>query len=92
MKVKENINVLAKDEIKLIAKKTFELMNEFIISYCNLLSRKKEYEGLSIYSIQYMGNVNYEQEYYEVDVMHGSKLKIISIDDEYINCKLLETA
>lgn len=40
----------------------------------------------------YMGNVNYEQEYYEVDVMHGSKLKIISIDDEYINCKLLETA
>lgn len=40
----------------------------------------------------YMGNVNYEQDYYEVDVMHGSKLKIISIDNEYINCKLLETA
>ena len=40
----------------------------------------------------YMGNVNYEQKYYEVDVMHGSKLKIISIDNEYINCKLLETA
>lgn len=40
----------------------------------------------------YMGNVNEEQEYYEVDVMHSSKLKIISMDKEYINCKLLETA
>lgn len=40
----------------------------------------------------YMGNVNYEQEYYEVDIMHGGKLKIISVDNEYINCKLLETA
>lgn len=39
----------------------------------------------------YMGNVNDEQYYYEVDVMHGSKLKIESIDSEYINCKLLET-
>lgn len=40
----------------------------------------------------YMGNVNDELEYYEVDVMHGSKLKIISIDNEYINCELLSTA
>lgn len=40
----------------------------------------------------YMGNVNDEQGYYEVDVMHSSKLKIISIDDTYINCELLETA
>lgn len=40
----------------------------------------------------YQGNVNDEQGYYEVDVMHGSKLKIISIDNEYINCKLLATA
>jgi hypothetical protein len=40
----------------------------------------------------YQGNVNEEQGFYEVDVMHGSKLKIISIDDEYINCKLLATA
>ena len=40
----------------------------------------------------YMGNVNEEQGFYEVDVMHSSKLKIISIDDEYINCELLETA
>lgn len=39
----------------------------------------------------YMGNVNEEQGFYEVDVMHGSKLKIISIDDEYINCQLLAT-
>ena len=39
-----------------------------------------------------MGNVNEEQGYYEVDVMHSSKLKIISMDKEYINCKLLETA
>lgn len=40
----------------------------------------------------YQGNVNEEQNFYEVDVMHSSKLKIISIDDEYINCKLLATA
>ena len=40
----------------------------------------------------YQGNVNEDQGFYEVDVMHGSKLKIISIDDEYINCKLLATA
>ena len=39
----------------------------------------------------YMGNVNEEQGFYEVDVMHCSKLKIISIDDEYINCQLLAT-
>lgn len=40
----------------------------------------------------YMGNVNNEQGFYEVDVMNNSKLKIISIDDKYINCKLLATA
>lgn len=40
----------------------------------------------------YQGNVNDEQGFYEVDVMHGAKLKIISIDDTYINCRLLETA
>lgn len=40
----------------------------------------------------YQGNVNDEQGYYEVDVMHGAKLKIESIDSEYINCRLLETA
>lgn len=40
----------------------------------------------------YQGNVKDEQSFYEVDVMHGSKLKIESIDSEYINCKLLETA
>lgn len=40
----------------------------------------------------YQGNVNEEQGFYEVDVMHRSKLKIISIDNEYINCKLIATA
>ena len=40
----------------------------------------------------YQGNVNEEQYYYEVDVMHSAKLKIISIDNEYINCRLLTTA
>lgn len=37
----------------------------------------------------YLGNVNDEQYYYEVDLQRGSKLKIISIDTEYINCKLI---
>lgn len=40
----------------------------------------------------YQGNVNEEECYYEVDVMHSAKLKIISIDNEYINCRLLTTA
>lgn len=40
----------------------------------------------------YLGNVNDEQCYYEVDIQHGAKLKIISIDHKYINCKLIETA
>ena len=39
----------------------------------------------------YQGNVNDEQYYYEVDVMYGAKLKIASIDKEYINCRLLST-
>lgn len=37
----------------------------------------------------YLGNVNYEQKYYEVDLQRGSKLKIVSIDNKYINCRLL---
>ena len=40
----------------------------------------------------YQGNVNDEQRYYEVDVQHDAHLKIISIDKEYINCKLIRTA
>lgn len=40
----------------------------------------------------YQGNVNDEQGFYEVDVMHGAKLKIVSIDNTYINCKLTETS
>lgn len=40
----------------------------------------------------YLGNVNEEQDSYEVVVMHSSKLKIISIDNEYINCRLIATA
>ena len=37
-------------------------------------------------------NVNDEQSFYEVDVQHEAKLKIISADKTYINCKLIETA
>lgn len=37
----------------------------------------------------YLGNVNNEQFYYEVDLQRGSKLKIVSIDKNYINCKLM---
>lgn len=40
----------------------------------------------------YQGNVNDEQGFYEVDIQHEAHLKIISIDKEYINCKLLHTA
>lgn len=41
----------------------------------------------------YLGNVNYEEDiFYEVAVMNGAKLKIVSIDDEYINCKLIATS
>lgn len=37
----------------------------------------------------YMGSVNNEPGYYEVDVLCGSKLKIISIDSEFVNCELV---
>lgn len=40
----------------------------------------------------FMGNVNDEMHYYEVAIQHGAALKIISIDDEYINCRLLTTS
>lgn len=39
----------------------------------------------------YMGNVNEEQGYFEVDIMHGARLKIVSADDTYISCILLGT-
>ena len=39
----------------------------------------------------YLGNVNNEQYYYEVDIQTGAKLEIVSVDDRYINCKLLGT-
>lgn len=42
--------------------------------------------------VVYQGNVNDELNYYEVDVQHDAKLKIISIDKIYINCMLIETA
>lgn len=42
--------------------------------------------------VVYMGNVNDELNYYEVDIQHDAKLKIISIDETYINCRLIETA
>lgn len=37
----------------------------------------------------YMGSVSNEPGYYEVDVLCGCKLKIISIDNEFVNCKLV---
>lgn len=37
----------------------------------------------------YLGNVNEEQSYYEVVLQHGAKLKVVSIDGKYINCRLL---
>ena len=37
----------------------------------------------------YLGNVNDEQFYYEVDIQHGAKLKVVSMDETYINCILL---
>jgi hypothetical protein len=42
--------------------------------------------------VVYMGNVNDEQFFYEVDVQHGARLKIISEDRKYLNCLLLGTA
>lgn len=39
----------------------------------------------------YMGDINHEQNYYEVVINHGAELKIIDIDDTYINAKLLKT-
>lgn len=64
-----------------------------LVKGCEINSKLK----LRIYvpagsKVVYQGNVNDEQGFYEVDVMHSSKLKIISADKTYINCKLIETA
>ena len=41
----------------------------------------------------YMGNVNYElHKFYELTIQHDAALKIISIDKDYINCKLVRTS
>ena len=39
----------------------------------------------------YLGNVNDEQFFYEVDIQSGALLKIISADSTYLNCQLLQT-
>lgn len=41
------------------------------------------------YPVIYLGNVNDEQYFYEVDIQHGTKLQIISMDHTYINCKVV---
>ena len=42
-------------------------------------------------NVIYQGNINNEQNTYEVDIQYGAKLKIVSADNKYINCKLIET-
>jgi hypothetical protein len=37
----------------------------------------------------YLGNVNDELFYYEVDIQRGMNLKIISMDKDYINCMIV---
>ncbi len=37
----------------------------------------------------YLGNVNDEQHYYEVVIQHGTQLKIVSMDETYINCIII---
>lgn len=39
----------------------------------------------------YLGNVNQEQHLYEIDIMTGAHLTIISADSRYINCLLQST-
>ena len=41
----------------------------------------------------YVGNISGEEKiYYEVIVQIGARLKIVSIDHQYINCKLIRTS
>lgn len=39
----------------------------------------------------YLGNVNQEQHLYEVDIMTGAHLSIVSADSKYLNCILQST-
>lgn len=41
--------------------------------------------------VVYLGNVNNEQSFYEVDIQHGAQLKIVSADKKYLNCLLIRT-
>lgn len=60
----------------------------------------KEHESNSQYYLQiyipvgtqavYLGNLNDKQYYYEVDIQHGARMKIISADDKYINCQIIQ--
>lgn len=40
-------------------------------------------------SCVYLGNVNYEQHYYEVVLQRGAKFKFLSIDNKYINLEYI---
>lgn len=41
----------------------------------------------------YVGNISCEEKiYYEIIVQIGAKLKIVSMDNQYINCKLIQTS
>lgn len=80
-------------------KKDCDLYDEGFL-FCSLVKgqeynyRKGNGQKFRIYvpkgsKIVYLGNVNDEQPNYEVVVMRSAKLKIVSIDAVYINCKLI---
>ncbi len=66
---------------------------------CTSLLKGHEYDyktKLRIYvprnsHVIYQGNITGEQNNYEVDIQCGSRLKIISVDHDYINTLLLST-
>lgn len=65
-------------------------MQTSLVKGCEINSKIK----LRIYvpagtNVVYLGNVNYEQKFYEVDIQRGAKLRVVSMDETYINCKIV---
>ena len=93
---------VCKEVFKCMQEKTSDMKNidlyEKGFLSCSLVKGKEESSSIRLRIFVpaeskaiYLGSVNNEQEYYEVVIMRGAKLQIISKDCKYFNCKLIAT-
>lgn len=94
---------IGKEVCKMMYESAFEMedvdLYEASFLYCSLVKGNEipsQYH-LRIFvpeasQVFYTGNVNDEQHFYEVDIQVGGKLEIVSVDNKYINCRLIGTS